>query len=490
MMLCLADGRAAQLIRAHQALTALPETDQARLGVITPWKTGPHQLTYRQVEHAHRLIARELAKDEPDGAPSGGLQAACDQLLEASIPRHKNGSSALAADWTDAETWPRPPRHGGTACANPEPTRGHRNSNPGTGSRFFGIHRNGDGIRCFLGRLPLPYRCGALTKRRSNLCHRLSACWMNSKKRRHRSPVSCGGSVTWKGEESDMKLVTSVIVAVVMLLAVEALSFAAPSAGIAASASASASADCGLSVVSAAPFYATASSATVLVTLPAGEKLASNPVATGNARTRVELLLDGVTGWVPSVDLSLISCHQQGRARPASPPACRNKYPASSPFYIFSPGGKPLCVNDRYGDRNIPIRIGSVKDKFGGDYFDSKPTFVGPWAAALAIAKGKRTKAKGRGNYYYAVVVRWPKKNVGAPPVKLYLQVTVLVSLSHSYKGMKLKDGLVLGAVAAGCPVYEVSVLGGIPVYPRHSACPGSDMIGQNFVFVKAGPLV
>jgi hypothetical protein len=41
-------------------------------------------------------------------------------LLEASIPAvHKDSSSALAADWTDIETWSRPPRHGSTACSDP-----------------------------------------------------------------------------------------------------------------------------------------------------------------------------------------------------------------------------------------------------------------------------------------------------------------------------------------------------------------------------------
>jgi hypothetical protein len=66
---------------------------------------------------------------------------ACDQLLEASIPAvHKNSSTALAADWTDAETWSRPPRHGSTQCADPEAAWGHRNSNlPGPkGEMFFG----------------------------------------------------------------------------------------------------------------------------------------------------------------------------------------------------------------------------------------------------------------------------------------------------------------------------------------------------------------
>ena len=41
----------------HQALTALPEDDQARLGVITDWKNGPHLLTYRQTERTFGLVA-------------------------------------------------------------------------------------------------------------------------------------------------------------------------------------------------------------------------------------------------------------------------------------------------------------------------------------------------------------------------------------------------------------------------------------------------
>jgi hypothetical protein len=79
MLLALADRRPAHLTEVRDTLTSLPAADQARLGVITDWKTGPHQLTYRQTEHTARLIARALAKDEPDGAPSPGLQAACDQ---------------------------------------------------------------------------------------------------------------------------------------------------------------------------------------------------------------------------------------------------------------------------------------------------------------------------------------------------------------------------------------------------------------------------
>jgi hypothetical protein len=141
MMLALDDRRPAYLTEVRAALTSLPEADQARLGVTEDWHGRPHQLTYRQTEHTCRLIATALSKDQPDGAPSSDLQAVCDQLLEASIPAvHKNSSTALAADWTDAETWSRPPRHGSTRCAGPEAAWGHRNSNlPGPkGEMFFG----------------------------------------------------------------------------------------------------------------------------------------------------------------------------------------------------------------------------------------------------------------------------------------------------------------------------------------------------------------
>jgi hypothetical protein len=143
MMLTLADDRPAHLTRVHQALTTLPAEDQARLGVAEDWDTGPHQLTYRQVEYTFNLVADALAKNEPDGAPSDDLARACDDLLEASIPAaYKDASAALAADWTDVETWSRPPRHGTTGCADPEAHWGHRNSNlPGPrGEMFFGFY--------------------------------------------------------------------------------------------------------------------------------------------------------------------------------------------------------------------------------------------------------------------------------------------------------------------------------------------------------------
>ncbi len=143
VMLALDDRRPAYLTEIRAALTSLPEADQVRLGVTEDWHGRPHQLTYRQTEHTCRLIAKALSKDSPDGAPSDDLRAVCDQLLEASIPAaRKNASTALAADWTDVETWSRPPRHGSTECADPEAAWGHRNSGlPGPkGEMFFGYY--------------------------------------------------------------------------------------------------------------------------------------------------------------------------------------------------------------------------------------------------------------------------------------------------------------------------------------------------------------
>ena len=131
MHLALADGRPAHLTRVHEALTSLPARDQKRLGVTAGWATGPHQITYRQVEHTSRLITRALAKTEPDGAPSAHLQHVCDQLTEASIPgQFKTASSSLAVDWTDAEAWSRPvPAASPGTGTDPEARWGHRNVN-------------------------------------------------------------------------------------------------------------------------------------------------------------------------------------------------------------------------------------------------------------------------------------------------------------------------------------------------------------------------
>jgi hypothetical protein len=143
MLIVLADHRPAHLTRVHQALTTLPEDDQRRLGVIADWKHGPHQLTYRQTERTFGLVADALAKDIPDGLPSQTLTAICNDLLEASIPdEHKHASTALAVDWTDVETFSRPPSRGTRHCADPEASWGHRSGGgPGQDSElFFGYY--------------------------------------------------------------------------------------------------------------------------------------------------------------------------------------------------------------------------------------------------------------------------------------------------------------------------------------------------------------
>ena len=143
MLLSQADHRPAHLTRVRDALTALPEPDQVRLGVTEDWKTGPHQLTYRQTERTFGLAARALEKDQPDGTPSEILTAICDELLEASIPdQFKDATTALAVDWTDVETFSRPPPHGTRDCADPEASWGHRSGGgPGQDSElFFGYY--------------------------------------------------------------------------------------------------------------------------------------------------------------------------------------------------------------------------------------------------------------------------------------------------------------------------------------------------------------
>ena len=143
MMLTQADHRPAHLTRVRGALTALPPADQARLGVTEDWKAGPHQLTYRQTERTFGLVTGALARDVPDGTPSQILAAICDDLLEASIPGdYKQASRALAVDWTDVETFSRPPPHGTSDCADPEASWGHRSGGgPGQDSElFFGYY--------------------------------------------------------------------------------------------------------------------------------------------------------------------------------------------------------------------------------------------------------------------------------------------------------------------------------------------------------------
>jgi hypothetical protein len=143
MCLAQADHRPAHLIRVRQALTSLPEDDQRRLGVLADWKHGPHLLTYRQTERTFGLIADTLAKDEPDGLPSGDLAGICDALQEASVPEEfKDASDSLAVDWTDMDSFSRPPPARGGPCADPEASWGHRKNNllRSENELFFGYY--------------------------------------------------------------------------------------------------------------------------------------------------------------------------------------------------------------------------------------------------------------------------------------------------------------------------------------------------------------
>ena len=130
MCLAAADHRPAHLTRVHQALINLPGDDQRRLGVTADWKNGPHLLTYRQTEYTFGLVADAAGKDEPDGLPSDPLQHICDALLEASVPgQFTDASASLAVDWTDLESFSRPPPRGTSDCADPEASWGHRKNN-------------------------------------------------------------------------------------------------------------------------------------------------------------------------------------------------------------------------------------------------------------------------------------------------------------------------------------------------------------------------
>ena len=98
--------------------------------MIADWKNGPHLLTYRQTERTFGLVTAALGKDQPDGLPSRALQAVCDDLLEASIPgQFKDTSTSLAVDWTDLESFSRPPPARGGPCADPEAWFRHRKNN-------------------------------------------------------------------------------------------------------------------------------------------------------------------------------------------------------------------------------------------------------------------------------------------------------------------------------------------------------------------------
>ena len=64
MLLVASEGRAGSLRNLHRALTALPEAERRRLGVIAGWRYGPHALSYRQVERTFALVTAALGKGQ------------------------------------------------------------------------------------------------------------------------------------------------------------------------------------------------------------------------------------------------------------------------------------------------------------------------------------------------------------------------------------------------------------------------------------------
>jgi hypothetical protein len=123
-------------------LVALGDVERRRLGVVVEWKCGPHLLSYRQVERTCSLVVSALEKATPDGDPSDLLQGLVDTLIEASVPaEYKEATSAYAVDWTDVESFARPPLQKGGPTADPEASWGHRRGD-GPGQRdelFYGF---------------------------------------------------------------------------------------------------------------------------------------------------------------------------------------------------------------------------------------------------------------------------------------------------------------------------------------------------------------
>jgi hypothetical protein len=143
MLLSQADHRPGHLTRVLSALSSLPLEDRRRLGVIVDGRGGEHELTYRQVEWTFSLVVTLLKKDLPDGRPSELLSAICDRMLEASVSdRYKLATASFAVDWSDLESFARPPVAKDRSGADGEATWGHRRGNgPGQHDElFFGYY--------------------------------------------------------------------------------------------------------------------------------------------------------------------------------------------------------------------------------------------------------------------------------------------------------------------------------------------------------------
>ncbi|MGH2880340.1 MAG: hypothetical protein ACRDK4_12145 [Solirubrobacteraceae bacterium] len=140
------------------------DEDKRRLGVTCAFQDGPHELTYRQIEYTFARVVRALSKQKPDGEPSQILSEVIDSLLQGSVTvLGVPDSTALALDWSDYESFARPPlkprekneaqqdeREGEQEeaqqeekadLADPEASWGYRKVNhPGKSESFFGYY--------------------------------------------------------------------------------------------------------------------------------------------------------------------------------------------------------------------------------------------------------------------------------------------------------------------------------------------------------------
>ncbi len=143
MLIAQEAGHPAHLTRVHRALMALDTPDQVVLGVRVEWRTGPHLVTYRQVERTFSLVVAALSKDAPDGEPSEMLDSVADAWMEASVPTPwSQPEGSLAVDWSDLSAFATPPPKKGGTSADPEASWGRRKSiQPGMKDElFFGYH--------------------------------------------------------------------------------------------------------------------------------------------------------------------------------------------------------------------------------------------------------------------------------------------------------------------------------------------------------------
>ena len=110
--------------------------------MIADWKNGPHRLTYRQTEYTFGLAAA-LGQGRAGGLPSRCCRRSATTCWRpASRHSSRTPAASVAVDWTDLETFSRPPAAKGGTCADPEASWGHRKNNllRSENELFFGYY--------------------------------------------------------------------------------------------------------------------------------------------------------------------------------------------------------------------------------------------------------------------------------------------------------------------------------------------------------------